>query len=125
MKSKRCLSCGCRFVPNFRVSYQTFCPKKECQQARRNQWLARKIKRDLDYKQSRIESQNKWVIKQLKQRSKIKKGGDPAYSEALISNLTQSECSNPKKKNLNIVVTADLLTQLIRKKEINCKIVLV
>jgi hypothetical protein len=121
MKIKRCLNCGDKFYPNVRVSDQKFCSKKECQQARKNQWLRHKIKHDVEYKQSKIVSQSKWETKKQKQRQTKGKAEYITSSKIPMANLTQYKSKNQK---LNIVIPANLLTQFIRKKEIKCKLIL-
>ena len=59
-KKKRCINCSCSFYSAANIKNQKYCSKKECQNARRNNWLLRKLKKDQDYQDNQKMYWNKW-----------------------------------------------------------------
>ena len=61
MKRKRCQNkdCGVLFTPCPQVPKQTYCSKKECQQARKNEWNRKKFATDPDYREYKQASQTR------------------------------------------------------------------
>jgi hypothetical protein len=56
-----CVHCGTFITPRNRD--QNYCPKPQCQRARKTQWERNRRKSDPEYKQSRQISQKKWLKK--------------------------------------------------------------
>ena len=59
-QTKRCVNCLCSFYPAAHIKNQKYCSKKECQNARRNNWLLRKLKKDQDYQDNQKTYWSKW-----------------------------------------------------------------
>ena len=62
VKRKRCQNkdCGVFFTPCPQVPRQTYCSKKACQQARKNEWNRKKLATDADYRAARQAAQQRW-----------------------------------------------------------------
>lgn len=60
-KRKQCQNkdCGVLFTPCAQVPGQTYCSKKECQQARKNEWNRTKFATDPDYREYKQASQER------------------------------------------------------------------
>ncbi len=60
-KRKRCKNrdCGVLFTPWPQVPRQTYCSRKECQQARKNEWNRKKFATDPDYREYKQASQKR------------------------------------------------------------------
>ena len=58
-----CRCCGRWFVPRANVPNQQYCPRKTCQNARRQRWRKQKLSIDPDYKTDQYESQKRWCKK--------------------------------------------------------------
>ena len=65
VKRKRCQNkdCGVLFTPCPQVPGQTYCSKKACQQARKNEWNRKKLATDADYREARQAAQQRWKEK--------------------------------------------------------------
>lgn len=61
IKRKRCQNkyCGVLFTPCPQVPGQTYCSRKECQQARKNKWNRKKFATDPDYREYKQTSQER------------------------------------------------------------------
>ena len=57
---RRCKHCGDWFIPRSNVAHQRYCPKVECQKARKNQWRKRKLATDPDYRLNQYDAQKRW-----------------------------------------------------------------
>lgn len=57
---RRCKHCGDWFTPRSNVAHQRYCPKVECQKARKNQWRKRKLATDPDYRLNQYDAQKRW-----------------------------------------------------------------
>ncbi len=59
MKRKQCKNkdCGLLFTPCPQVPSQKYCSRKECQQARKNEWNRKKFATDPDYREYKQASQ--------------------------------------------------------------------
>ncbi len=55
-----CQHCGRRCRCNPRVKNQKYCSRKECQQARKNEWEKKNYRTKKKYRESRIKSQQNW-----------------------------------------------------------------
>ena len=60
MRKRRCVHCGCRFVPDPRVKNQRYCGKIECQRARKRLWQRQKLAKDHDYQANKLDCQKAW-----------------------------------------------------------------
>ena len=63
MKRKRCKNCNRSFAITARHPEQTYCSRKECQRARKNNWQRRKLSGDEDYRKNQADCQEQWVKK--------------------------------------------------------------
>jgi len=128
MKSKRCLSCGCKFYPDPRTLLQKYCSKEQCQQSRRNRWNLVKLKSDKDYKITRTAAQYKWRIKNRKNRRNqiITEAADGLRVINIGKQIKEKQLAEGSIREpvLKIVITAEMLARLIRQKTIDCKLVL-
>ena len=55
-----CHHCGLRCQCNPRVKDQEYCSRKECQQARKNEWEKKNYSTKKKYRETRLKSQKKW-----------------------------------------------------------------
>jgi hypothetical protein len=62
MDQKRCACCRIRFTVS-RNPGQGYCGKPSCQKKRRCKYQKKKLKRDVDYKETHRSSQQKWRYK--------------------------------------------------------------
>lgn len=60
MEKRWCNSCGCAFEPRAQTPRQTFCPKDECQLARKRLWQRAKRTTDEDYRENKAAAQQAW-----------------------------------------------------------------
>jgi hypothetical protein len=60
MEKKWCSSCGIAFEPRAQTPRQTFCPKDECQLARKRLWQRAKRTTDKDYRENQAAAQELW-----------------------------------------------------------------
>jgi uncharacterized protein (DUF4415 family) len=56
-----CCSCGSMFERSVRHKNQCYCPKPECQRARKAAWKRYKMRTDADYKFNQTLSNKKWA----------------------------------------------------------------
>jgi hypothetical protein len=56
-----CCSCGDMFARSVRHKNQCYCPKPECQKARKTAWKRYKMRSDPDYKFNQTLSNKKWA----------------------------------------------------------------
>ena len=63
MEKRWCNSCGNPFEPRPQSPRQAFCPKPECQRARRLLWQLAKRRTDADYHENQAEAQKAWRSK--------------------------------------------------------------
>lgn len=57
---RRCMCCGCWFMPRANVPGQQYCSRRTCQNARRQRWRRKKLKSDADYRADQYASQGRW-----------------------------------------------------------------
>lgn len=128
MKSKRCFNCRCKFYPDPRAASQKYCSKEQCQRSRRNRWNLIKLKRDKDYKITRTAAQYKWRIKNRKNRRNqiITKVADGLCAINTVEQTKEKQLAEMSIREpvFKIVITAEMLTRLIRQKTIDCKLIL-
>lgn len=60
MEKRWCSSCGIAFEPRPQAPRQTFCPKDECQLARKRLWQRAKRTTDHDYRENQAAAQKLW-----------------------------------------------------------------
>lgn len=60
MEKRWCNSCGQAFEPRPQSPRQAYCPKAECQQARKRLWQQAKRSTDYGYFQNQAHSQERW-----------------------------------------------------------------
>lgn len=60
MEKRWCSACGDAFEPRPQSPRQAYCPKKTCQQARKQLWQRTKRRTDYDYRQNQCEAQEAW-----------------------------------------------------------------
>jgi hypothetical protein len=113
MNKRRCINCGCKFYPQKHIANQKYCSKKECQNARRREWMRHKLKHDYDYKANRKEAQYRWRINNSDYWSGYKK--NMSTKQKVKMNKTVS-----KKPTLKILVAKSTLINLRKIKEIDC-----
>ena len=63
MKRRRCKNCSQSLVITARHPEQTYCSRKGCQRARKNNWQRRKLSSDEDYRKNQVNCQEQWVEK--------------------------------------------------------------
>jgi hypothetical protein len=130
MKTKRCASCRCKFYPNPSVPTQKYCSRKQCQRSRKNRWNLRKLKLDNDYKITKAAAQHKWRIKNRRNKtSQLNTKADCDIQDAINiskqAKKSQLMAEQPTKEpTFNIFITTEMLTRLIYKKTIACKLIL-
>ncbi len=60
VRSRHCKNCHDPFHPRPQNPNQEYCPKPECQRARKAKWQREKIKNDDAYRANQREAQRKW-----------------------------------------------------------------
>jgi hypothetical protein len=60
MEKRWCSACGAAFEPRAQAPRQTFCPKDECQLARKRLWQRAKRTTDDDYRENQAAAQELW-----------------------------------------------------------------
>jgi hypothetical protein len=55
-----CRHCGRKCRSNPRVKNQNYCSRKECRQARKNEWEKKKYRTNKKYREARLQSQRNW-----------------------------------------------------------------
>lgn len=60
MEKRWCNSCGQAFEPRPQSPRQAYCPKAECQQARKRLWQQAKRSTDYGHFQNQVQSQERW-----------------------------------------------------------------
>jgi hypothetical protein len=63
MEKRWCNACGGAFEPRPQSPRQAYCPKPECQTARKLLWQRAKRRTDADYHQNQAEAQRAWRAK--------------------------------------------------------------
>lgn len=131
MKTKRCASCHCKFYPNLSVPTQKYCSKKQCQRSRKNRWNRRKLTLDNDYKITKAAAQYKWRMKNRRNKTsqlntKVDCDIQDAINISKQAKKSQLMAEQPTKEpTFSIFITTEILTRLIYKKTIACKLILV
>lgn len=60
---RTCMCCGRWFMPRTNVPNQQYCSRRICQNARRQRWRKKKLKRDAEYRADQYASQKRWCKK--------------------------------------------------------------
>ena len=63
MKRRKCKNCSRSFAITSRHPEQTYCSRKECRRARKNNWQRRKLSSDEDYRENQADCREQWVKK--------------------------------------------------------------
>ena len=60
---RRCEHCGKKFVPLPHIPGQRYCPRRHCQNARRQKWRKQKLAIDKEYRANQADAQRRWCEK--------------------------------------------------------------
>jgi hypothetical protein len=60
MEKRWCSACGRAFEPRPQSPRQAYCPKEDCQQARKRLWQQAKRSTDYGYYENQVQSQERW-----------------------------------------------------------------
>jgi hypothetical protein len=80
MAKRRCVGCGCLFVPRRNVPQQRYCSKRACQRTRRRGWQRHKLKTDADYRADQAAAQRRWCERHRDYWRRYRQN-HPAYAE--------------------------------------------
>ena len=96
MEKRWCNACGNAFDPRPQSPRQAYCPKQECQKARKILWQRAKRRTDADYLENQAEAQRTWRAKNP-QYWKNYRESHPAYEQ---ENRSQQQRRNERRLEL-------------------------
>ena len=102
MNKKRCINCGCKFLPKKHILNQRYCSKKRCQNARKTNWRRDRLRHNKKYSLSKKEAQYKWKINKSDYWRSDKADASKDNSNAIKAKKTFLKIALPKSILVNL-----------------------